>query len=122
MQGVVELIKEVEQRQKRLMVGYNLRFHPGLVRFKELLQQGAVGKPVSARAEVGEYLSDWYPWEDYRVSYSGRVDLGGGVLLIFSHELDSLCWVLGAPLCVMVMAAYVSSLEISIEDMVEFIL
>jgi predicted dehydrogenase len=122
LQGVADLIKEAEQRQKVLMVGYNLRFHPGLVRLKELLEQGAVGKPVSARAEAGEYLPGWHPWEDYRASYSGRADLGGGALLTFSHELDSLCWVLGAPSRIVAMAAHASSLEIDTEDTAELIL
>jgi predicted dehydrogenase len=120
--GVADLIQEAERRQKVLMIGYNLRFHPGLIRLKELLGQGVVGKPVSARAEAGEYLPDWHPWEDYRASYSGRADLGGGALLTFSHELDSLCWVLGAPSRVMAMAAHASSLEIDTEDVAEMIL
>jgi len=122
LQGVADLIKEAERRQKVLMVGYNLRFHQGLVRFRDLFKQGAVGKAVSTRAEAGEYLPDWHPWEDYRASYGGRADLGGGALLTFSHELDSLCWVLGAPSRVMAMAAHASSLEIDTEDTAELIL
>jgi predicted dehydrogenase len=81
-----------------------------------------VGRPVSVRAEAGEYLPDWHPWEDYRASYSGRADLGGGALLTFSHELDSLCWLLGAPSRVVAMAAHASSLEIDTEDVGELIL
>jgi predicted dehydrogenase len=77
---------------------------------------------VSARAEVGEYLPDWHPWEDYRQGYSARQDLGGGALLTFSHELDSLCWVLGAPTRLTAMAAHASSLEIDTEDVAEIIL
>jgi predicted dehydrogenase len=121
-QGVADLIEEAKRRQKTLMVGYNLRFHPGLIRFKQLIEQGAIGQPVSARAEAGEYLPDWHPWEDYRASYSGRVDLGGGALLTFSHELDSLCWVLGAPSRVVAMAAHASLLEIATEDVAELVL
>jgi predicted dehydrogenase len=120
--GLDELLRTVQRAGKKLMVGYNLRFHPGLVRFRELLQQGAVGRPVGARAEAGEYLPDWHPWEDYRTSYSGRRDLGGGALLTFSHELDSLCWVLGAPTRVVAMAAHASSLEIDTDDVAELVL
>ncbi len=120
--GVADLLNEAKDRQKTIMVGYNLRFHPGLARLRELLQQGAVGRPVSARAEAGEYLPDWHPWEDYRASYSGRADLGGGALLTFSHELDSLCWVLGAPARVAAMATHASSLEIDTEDTADLVL
>jgi predicted dehydrogenase len=122
MDGIVDLLHEAEQSKKTVMVGYNLRFHAGLDRFRELLHQGAIGRPVSVRAESGEYLPDWHPWEDYRTSYSGRADLGGGALLTFSHELDSLCWLLGAPSRVMAMAAHASSLEIDTEDTAELLL
>jgi predicted dehydrogenase len=120
--GVAELLDEADRRQRLLMVGYNLRFHPGLARFRELYRQGAVGRPVSARAEAGEYLPDWHPWEDYRASYSGRRDLGGGPMLTLSHELDSLCWVLGPPARVIAMAAHASSLEVDTEDTAELVL
>lgn len=120
--GLAELLGEAERRQRLLMVGYNLRFLSSLARFRELLRQGAVGHPVSARAEAGEYLPDWHPWEDYRGSYSGRRDLGGGALLTFSHELDSLCWMLGAPTRISAMATHASSLETDTEDVAELIL
>jgi predicted dehydrogenase len=77
---------------------------------------------VSVRAEVGEYLPDWHPWEDYRSSYSGRKALGGGPLLTFSHELDSVYWLLGAPAGVTAVARHVSRLEIDTEDVAEVIL
>jgi len=120
--GLTDLLHEADRGKRTLMVGYNLRFHPGLARFRQLVQQGAVGRPVSARAEAGEYLPDWHPWEDYRASYSGRTDLGGGALLTFSHELDSLCWVLGAPARLMAMAAHASSLQIDAEDTADLVL
>jgi predicted dehydrogenase len=120
--GVADLLREAERRHRVLMVGYNLRFLSSLARFRQLLLQGAVGRPVSARAEAGEYLPDWHPWEDYRASYSGRKALGGGALLTFSHELDSLCWVLGAPQRVVAMATHASSLEIDTEDVAELVL
>jgi predicted dehydrogenase len=119
---VADLLEQANQRKRQLMVGYNLRFHPGLMRVKELVEQQAIGKLVSARAEVGEYLPDWHPWEDYRRGYSARRDLGGGPVLTFSHELDSLCWVLGAPSRVMCMATHASSLEVDTEDVAELVL
>jgi predicted dehydrogenase len=77
---------------------------------------------MSVRAEVGEYLPDWHPWEDYRESYSGRRELGGGPILTFSHELDAVCWLLGAPTAVTAIAAHGSGLEIDTEDVAEIIL
>jgi predicted dehydrogenase len=108
--------------ERVVMVGYNLRFHPGLGRLRSLLHGGAIGRPVSVRAEVGEYLPDWHPWEDYRTSYSGRQQLGGGPLLTFSHELDAVYWLLGPPNGVTAVARHVSQLEIDTEDVAEVIL
>jgi predicted dehydrogenase len=96
-----------------------LRFHPGLARLRQLLHAGAIGQPLTARLEMGEYLPGWHPWEDYRQSYSGRRDLGGGPVLTFSHELDSLCWLLGPPARLSALAAHTSSLDISTEDVAE---
>jgi predicted dehydrogenase len=120
--GVADLLEQARRKQRQLMVGYNLRFHPGLMRLKELVERRAVGRIVSARAEAGEYLPDWHPWEDYRHGYSARRNLGGGPVLTFSHELDALCWVLGAPTRVTGMTAHASSLETDTEDVAELVL
>jgi predicted dehydrogenase len=120
--GVAELLAEAERRQRRVFVGYNLRFHPGLARARELVLAGAVGRPLAARAEMGEYLPAWHPWEDYRQGYSARRALGGGPVLTFSHELDSLCWLLGPPRQVVGSAAHVSTLEVDTEDVAEIVL
>jgi predicted dehydrogenase len=122
LQGVAELLEAARSRGRWLIVAYNLRFHPGLARMKTLLDQRATGRVVSARAEVGEYLPDWHPWEDYRRGYSARRDLGGGVVLTCSHELDALCWLLGAPARVTAMATHASSLELDAEDVAEIVL
>jgi predicted dehydrogenase len=120
--GVAELLDDATHMRRQVMVGYNLRFHPGLARLRELVQQQAVGRVVSVRAAVGEYLPDWHPWEDYRQSYSGRRALGGGAVLTFSHELDAVCWLLGAPRRVVALAAHASSLEIDAEDVADIVL
>jgi predicted dehydrogenase len=119
--GVADLLEMARRTQKKLRVAYNYRFHPGLARLKALVDQHAIGRIVSGRAEVGEYLPDWHPWEDYRRSYSGRRDLGGGVVLTLSHDIDALCWVLGAPRRVTALAAHASSLEIDVEDVADMV-
>jgi predicted dehydrogenase len=68
---------------------------------------------------MGEYLPEWHPWEDYRLGYSARRDLGGGPVLTFSHELDSLCWLLGRPARVTAIVTTASGLEITTEDVAE---
>ena len=114
--GVDELIAEAEAHQRVVQVGYNLRFYPGLQKVKQLVDDGAIGRILWARVEVGQYLPDWRPWQDYRQSYTARRDLGGGVILDASHELDYIIWLLGQPTEVMCMAGKVSDLEVDVED------
>jgi predicted dehydrogenase len=114
--GLPPLREEVERRRLVAMVGYHLRFHPGLQRVRSWLAEGAVGEVVSARAHWGEYLPAWHPGEDYRSSYSARRDLGGGVVLTLSHPIDYLRWLLGEVTSVSAETACRSGLELEVED------
>jgi predicted dehydrogenase len=114
--GVDELLETVQNRNLVTLVGCNMRFHPGLVRIKKSLEQGLIGRVVAARVEVGQYLPDWHPWEDYRQGYSARRDLGGGVILDAIHELDYIGWMLGGVESVACLAGHLSHLEIETED------
>lgn len=119
---VGELAAELRQRGLVSLVGCNFRFHPGLQLVRELLAQNTAGRVVTARAQFGQYLPDWHPWEDYRQGYSARQDLGGGVILDRIHELDYLTWLLGDATAVTALVGHLSHLEISTEDTAEILL
>jgi len=120
--GVESLIDAVRRRHLVTLVGCNLRFHPGLRTVKRLLQEGAVGRIIAARVEVGQYLPDWHPAEDYRKNYSARQDLGGGVILDAIHEIDYVRWLIGEVAAVVCLAGRLSALEIDTEDTAALIL
>ena len=61
----------------------------------DLMQNKIVGKILSVRCEVGQFLPSWRPNIDYRESVSARKALGGGALLELSHEIDYLMWIFG---------------------------
>src|SRR6202035_2236334 len=115
-EGVEELRNEVAKRGAVVQVGYNLRFHPSLQKLKQLVDESAVGKILWANVEAGSYLPDWRPWQDYRKSYTARREMGGGILLDGSHEIDYVTWFFGAPQEVACMAGRVSELEVNVED------
>jgi len=103
----------------RFQMGFQFRFHPGLTRMLSMIRSGRIGKPLSFRAEWGEYLPGWHPWEDYRGSYSARKDLGGGVLLTLSHPLDYIRWFFGDPEWIWAMNGKISELDLDVDDIAE---
>ena len=121
-EGVEKLLALIGEKQLISLVGCNMRFHPGLQKVKELIEEKTVGNMVAARVEAGQYLPDWHPMEDYRKNYSARRDLGGGVILDAIHELDYIRWLLGEIRAVSCFAGKLSHLEIETEDTAEIIL
>jgi len=122
MDNVEELINLVESRNITATVGYQMRFHPCLIRLHSLLQEKAVGKIISVRAAVGEYLPGWHTYEDYRQLYASKSELGGGVILTQIHELDYLYWLFGFPKRVFAMGGHLSSLEVDVEDTADILM
>lgn len=113
------LQKIVAGHPNRFLMGFQYRFHPGLLRVRALLEQGKIGRPLSFQATWGEYLPDWHPWEDYRKSYSARADLGGGVALTLCHPLDYARWLFGEAASIWGISSKTSDLEIEVDDLAE---
>jgi predicted dehydrogenase len=122
----IDRLDELETlaRDKSLitLIAYQMRFHPGLQIIHDLLSHDYIGRVISVRAEVGQYLPDWHPEEDYRKGYSASTCLGGGVVLDLIHEIDYIYWLFGAPSRVFCMGGKYSSLEIETEDVAEILL
>ncbi len=116
LEGVIQVGDEAAARGAVLQVGYNLRFNPGIQLLKRLVDEGIPGRILWARAEVAQYLPEWRPWQDYRQSYTARRELGGGIILDASHEIDYMLWLLGAPHELTCMAGQVSGLDVNVED------
>lgn len=114
--GVEDLLATIRRRGRIALMGFDLRFDPGLRAIKDLLAEGRIGRVMAVQAQVGQYLPDWHPWEDYRRGVSARVETGGGVILDLIHELDYITWLLGPAASVACFADRISSLEIETED------
>jgi predicted dehydrogenase len=119
--GLDDVLADAEHAGLTVAVGYNFRFHPAMEAIADAVRSGRLGRLLSIRAEVGQYLPDWHPEEDYRVSYAARADLGGGALLTLSHEFDYVRWIAGDVEDVRGLAARVSSLELSVDDVADLI-
>lgn len=92
-----ELVQHaVDKHGTPVAMGYCLRYLSSAIAFKKLLEQQAAGNIYNVNIEVGQYLPDWRPNKDYRNSVSANAELGGGVLLELSHELDYVQWLFGS--------------------------
>lgn len=117
------LLAEVKKKNLVSYVAYNLRFHPLLNTVKEWLGDAdRFGRAVSVHASLGERVTDWHPWEDYRSSYACRQDLGGGVVLTQSHEIDYLSWLFGPVFSVGAVGGSLGGLGIGVEDVAKAII
>jgi len=115
-EGLAELSELVARKKLVSLVGCNMRFHPGPLKVKELIQEGHLGKLLFARIHAGSYLPSWRPGTDYRENYAAREETGGGCILDGIHEIDLARWYLGDVREVFCVADHLSSLEISTED------
>lgn len=114
--GLDKLDELAREKNLKVQTGFQFRFHPVFQRIKKRLEDGTIGRVVSAHAHWAEYLPAWHPWEDYRTGYSARNDLGGGALLTLCHPFDYLRWMLGEVESVHAVGGQLSGLETDVED------
>ncbi len=119
---VEEINKLIIQQKARVVVGFDMHYDLGLLKVKELISSNVIGTIVSANAEVGQYLPDWRPNEDYSSGMSAKKETGGGVLLDLVHEFDYLIWLLGDVKTIASFNKNSGSLKIETEDVAEVLL
>ncbi|MDP3208297.1 MAG: Gfo/Idh/MocA family oxidoreductase, partial [Rhodoglobus sp.] len=74
-------------------VGFNLRFHPVIIRLAELLAPEQI---YTVESYVGQHLSTWRADRKVSDQYSASRSRGGGVLRDLSHEWDYLSVLFGS--------------------------
>ncbi len=84
------LCEAAERRGLPLLVGHHRRHHPQLRRAQQLIEQGAIGRPVCATA-----LATWLKPPPYFDLAWRRQPGGGPVLINAIHDIDLLRCLLG---------------------------
>lgn len=119
-----DLLAQVGNQCLPNMVAYNYRFLPQLMKFRELVRGGTIGKVLSIRGEFSENVREWHPWEGLDF-YMSSLELGGGALLDESHLVDICRWIFGEITEVSALNETVSSLQkesiFETDDLVEMI-
>ena len=97
----------------KIFIGYNLRFHPLILELKNMLNPSEI---LTIEARCGQYLPSWRQ-RKYTSSYSAKKELGGGVLLDLSHEIDYISFLSDSSLeLIKSCQAKVSNLNITSDD------
>jgi predicted dehydrogenase len=121
LEGVDELLELADQKGRVLMVGLCMRFHKALLRVKEHLERGSIGRLVSIRSEMAVYLPDRWPNLGYRNAYVSQP--GCGVTLDYLHEIDIVQWMANSPVSQVVsLTGKLSDLEMQADDTAEILL
>lgn len=98
-----------------------MRYFDGPMKMKELLDGGAIGKPLSFTYHSGQYLPDWHPWESYKDFYVSRRDTGA-CREIVPFELSWMVDMLGPVDTLMAMRDKVTDLDCDIDDVYHLLL
>lgn len=108
-----ELVNLIDISKILTYTAFNLRFHPVVQWLIENIKSYNI---IEVNAYCGSYLPDWRPNQDYRKVYSARKELGGGVHLDLTHEIDYLLWIFGNPVHTKSTKRKISDLEIDSID------
>ena len=98
LEGVDKLKTEIKNNKNVFFMGHNLMFHPIIKNIKEFINSNELGKILNIQCQVGQWLPDWHPYEDYKKAYFAKKDLGGGVALTLIHEIHLAIELAGKPL------------------------
>ena len=115
--GIKKLKNIVKSKKLQTQIGCNMRFHPCIVKIKNILEKKTLGRIISVNIESSSYLPDWHPYEDYRLGYAARDDLGGGISLTCIHEIDLLYWFFDKPKKIFSMIGKFSDLQVKTDDL-----
>ena len=89
-----EMIDACQQAGVELFVAYYRRFHPHVLKMKELVDSGRIGYPVMAQIDFAQPPIPGYDW-GWRV----RPETSGGGLFVdvVTHRIDLMVYLLGKP-------------------------
>ena len=72
----LDYIQNKWKNKSVFFIGFMMRYHPLVQKIKELIDTDTIGKVYSSRLEFGSWLPYWHPWEDYKISYASKKDMG----------------------------------------------
>ena len=114
---IAELKEEIMKAKTFVGVAYVYHFMPAIVRAREVLQKGELGKPLQVSIVTGQHFPTYRP--AYREIYYARHETGGGAIQdALTHLANAVEWLVG-PTSKLACEARHQSLEgVTVEDTV----
>ncbi len=95
---------------------FTFRYNSAVIKLKQLVNNGAIGRVWAFNHHLGQYLPDWHPWEDYRSFYVSKKESSACREMV-PYELQWIQWVLDDDVSLAKgLTAKCSDLDISIDD------
>lgn len=91
----LDLNEVVKKSGNTVKVAYHLRFSETVNKLRELISSLSLGRMKVANLNYSQNIKIWRPQIDFMQSVSTRQELGGGVLLELSHEIDAVHFLIG---------------------------
>jgi predicted dehydrogenase len=73
---ILELSKKVTNKNIIMAPSCTMRYYPGSIKIKELINDDKIGKILNFNYHTGQYLPDWHPWEKIEDFYVSNADTG----------------------------------------------
>ncbi|MCR8636886.1 Gfo/Idh/MocA family protein [Paenibacillus radicis (ex Xue et al. 2023)] len=108
-----EMIEACKEHNVKLGIAYYRRYYPKIRKLKELLDAGAIGQAVYARAQFSgksDHAASERAW-----LLQPEISGGGALMDVGSHVLDLLCFSLGQPLQVTAITGNIVQ-DLKVED------
>ena len=112
-----EVLQLVDKLDLPTYTAFNLRFYPVVQWLKDNIDAHRI---IEINTYCGSYLPNWRPDKDYRQVYSAREELGGGVHLDLTHEIDYMIWIFGYPISSKSIKRKLSDLETNSIDSAKY--
>ena len=93
----IRLIDYAQKKNCTILTAHMQRFNPCVVKLKKLIDNNFLGNLYSVQINVKSLMPSWHKYENYKRLYAARKDMGGGVILTESHEIDLINWIFGNP-------------------------
>ena len=99
----LEMQKAVKEAGVKTVVSFCLHWNPSLLNTRNLIEQGAIGKPYYIEVDYWHGMKTWYP----QYPWSVKKPQGGSSLLSAGcHALDAMRWFAGNDNAVQEVSAY----------------